>query len=227
MPNSKRGTVATIAIIALLVAVVGIGIANYFIDSSRVQVETSVSTTTVTGSPVTKVKTNTQTTTNIVVNTMTVYSSTTLTSVSVSEKVVTPSTTVTIVRTSGNITQITPSEAVLYSGTSATSSGGATASLLLGFYNPNSTTYITSMVLESQDFSPVVAWDNSTAPSSQANLVTFSSMHLGNTVTGGLTSVFTLYPASTTADTIHQGQTYQYVVFFASGASVIGSLTAQ
>ncbi len=117
MPNSKRGTVATIAVIALLVAVVGIGIANFFyIDSSRVQIETTVSTTTVTGPPVTKTKTDTQTTTNTVVNTMTAYSSTTLTTVSVSDKVVTPSTTVTIVQTSGNITQITSSEAVLYSG---------------------------------------------------------------------------------------------------------------
>jgi hypothetical protein len=227
LPNSKRGTVATIAVIALLVAVVGIGIANYYIDSSRVQIETTVSTTTVTGPPVTKIETDTRTTTNTVVNTMTAYSSTTLTTVSVSDKVVTPSTTVTIVQTSGNITQITSSEAVLYSGSSASSSASATASLLIGFYNPNSTTYITSVILESPNFAPLIAWDNSSAPSSQANLVTFSSMHLGNTITGGLTSVFTLYPSSTTADTILQGQTYQYVVFFASGVSVEGSLTAQ
>ena len=227
MADKKRGVVATVAIIALLVAVVGIGIANYYIDSNRVQIETTVSTSTVTGSPVTKTTTDTQIITSSVVNTMTAYSSTTLTTVSVSDKVITPSTTVTVVQTSGNITQITPSEAVLYSGRSATSSENATASLLLGFYDPNSTTYITSVVLQSPSLSPVIAWDNSSSVSSGANLISFSSMHIGDTITGGLTSVFTLYPVSSSPVTIFQGQTYQYVVFFASGGSVEGSLTAQ
>jgi hypothetical protein len=224
--GSKRGLVATAAIIALLVAVIGVGLADYYLASSRSVTETSVSTTTASISSVVT-RTATKITTQVQDETTTQFSVSTITSVSVSDQVITPTTTITIAQTSGNISQITTSEAVLYGGATATSISNASASLLIGFYNPNSTTYITSIVLESSTFSPIINWDNNSAVSTSGNLVSFGSMNLGNTISRGLTSVFTLYPASSSATAIQAGKTYQYVVFFASGAYLEGSLVAQ
>jgi len=227
LASSKKGSVATAAIIALLVAVIGIGIADYYLGSTHVATDTTVSTVTTsfTAPAVTKLTTKSS---FIVLNyTTTMTSPTTLTSVTTSVETVTPKTTLTVVQTEGNVTQIQTAEAVLYGGSTATASSGAGASLLIGFYNPNSTTYITSIVLEIPGSAPIYSWDNSTSASSASNLVTFNSLHLGNTVTGGLTSVFTLYPVTSSAVPLQSGQTYQYAVFFASGVSVEGSLVAQ
>jgi hypothetical protein len=225
--KKRGGLVATAAIIALLVAVVGIGIANYYLGASRVETETTTSlgTTTLQGAVVTKETTKTS---FVVLNyTTTAVSSTTVTTVTVSTTVSTPSTTVTIAKTVGNISQITTSEAVLYSGNTATASSGGNASLLIGFYNPNASTYVTSIILESPTFSPIFTWDNSSQPSAPSNQLTYSSATLDNSVSRGLTSVFNLFPATTSSVKIVSGQTYQYLVFFASGAFVQGSLTAQ
>ena len=227
MADSKKGLVATAAIIALLVAVVGIGIADYYLGSNHVVTETSVSTTTTSFSAPTTTKATTKTSFIVLNYTTTELSPTTLTSVTTSVETVIPKTTLTVVQTEGNVSQIATAEAVLYGGNTATAAQAATSSLLIGFYNPNSTTYITSIILESSSFAPIFSWDNSSSTSTAANQVTFSSMHLGDTVSGGLTSVFTLYPATSSATSIQSGQSYQYVVFFASGVSVEGSLVAQ
>ncbi len=227
MASSKKGSVATAAIIALLVAVVGIGIADYYLGSSHVVTDTSVSTVT-TSFTVGGVTTLTAKSSFIVLNyTTTETSPTTLTSAITSVETVTPMTTLTVVQTEGNVTQIQAAEAVLYGGSTATASSGAGASLLIGFYNPNSTTYITSIILETPGAVPILSWDNSSSVSSASNLVTFNSLHFGDAVTGGLTSVFALYPATSSTVTLQSGQTYQYAVFFASGVSVEGSLVAQ
>ncbi len=223
--SKKRGLVATAAIIALLVAVIGIGIADYYIASNRVVTETSISTTTLPGMSITETATTTSSVTSVSVSDQVVVSDETTTEFSTT--IATPTTTITIFQTSGNISQITTAEAVLYGGKTATASSNATASFLIGFYNPNSTTFISSIVLESSSFTPIIAWDNSSRASSPANLETFSSMHLGDTLSSKLTSVFTFYPATSSAVSIQAGATYQYVVFFASGVSVAGSLTAQ
>jgi hypothetical protein len=227
LASSKKGSLATAAIIALLVTVVGIGIADYYLGSSHVVTDTSVSTVTTSFSAPAVTKLTTKSSFIVLNYTTTQTSPTTLTSVSTTLETVTPKTTLTVVQTKGNVTQIQTAEAVLYGGSTATASSGAGASLLIGFYNPNSTTYITSIVLEIPGSGPIYSWDNSTSASSAANLVIFNSLHLGDTVTGGLTSVFTLYPVTSSAVTLLAGQTYQYVVFFASGVSVEGSLVAQ
>lgn len=224
--SRKRGSVATAAIIVLLVAVVGIGIADYYLGSSRTMTETSISTVTTSfDSTVTKL----QTKTNVIYSnsTTTDLSVSTATSISTATVRAAPTTTITIVQTMGNISQITVSEAILYAGQTATGSSNATSSLLIGFYNPNSTTYITSLILESANFAPVITWDNSSAPSIPSNAVSFDSMQFGNTLSYGLTSVFTLYPSSSSPVNIVHGQSYQYVVFFANGSYAEGTLVAQ
>jgi hypothetical protein len=227
LASSKKGSVATAAIIALLVAVVGIGIADYYLGSSHVitNTTTSVVTTSVTAPRVTL--TTTIDSFTVLSTTTTQTSPTTLTSVSTTLETVTPSTTLTLVQTDGNITQIQTAEAVLYAGSAASSSSGAGASLFIGFYNPNSTTYITAIVLQVPGYQPITSWDNSSSASSVSNQLTFNSMDLGNTISKGLTSTFTLYPAAASALSLQPGQTYQYAVFFASGVSVEGSLVAQ
>lgn len=222
----KRGLVATAAIIALLVAVVGVGVADYYVTSNRVATETSISTTT-TSIHELVTRTETETNTQLLTEATTQYSFSTLTSISVSDKTVTPSTTITVIQTSGNISEITPAEAVLHAGDTATALSASSASLLVGFYNPNSTTYITSIILEGSNFAPITVWDNSSAASTRANLFPFSSMQIDNTVTKGLTSVVTVYPSTATVTAIEPGSICQYVVFFASGAYVEGNLTAQ
>jgi len=226
-PGSRtRGLVATAAIIALLVGVIGIGVADYYLGSSRVMTETSVSTSTASVlSTVTKI--STKTTTVFSNSSTTVYSISTSTAVSVSDVQIAPTTTVTVAKIVGNLSQVTIAEAVLYSGKTATSSAAGTASLLIGFYNPNSTTYVTSIVLDSQSYGPFVAWDNSSAPSGNVNLVSFASMNTGNTVQQGLTAVLNIYPVTSSPLTIQSGQIYDYTVFFANGSYLEGSLAAQ
>lgn len=225
--SGKRGLVATAAIIALLVAVVGIGLADYYLGTtSHPQTVTSISTLTQ-PTTLTIFKTRTSTSTIVSNSTATEYSVSTVSTVSTSVVEETPTTTVTVAQTEGNISQITVSEAVLYSGQGATPASAATASLLIGFYNPNSTTYVTFMMLQSSSFAPVITWDNSSAASTSANQVSFSGMHLDNTISRGLTSVFTIYPESSTSVTILSGETYQYIVFFANGSYVEGNLVAQ
>jgi hypothetical protein len=225
--SHTRGLVATAAIIALLVGVIGIGVADYYLGSSRVVTQTSVSTLT-TNLPTTITKKTTVATTIFSNSSTTIYSVSTETAISTTiVQQATPTTTVTVAQTKGNISQVTVSEAVLYSGKTATTASNGTASLLMGFYNPNSTTFITSMVLESPGFTPIVSWDNSSFPSGNGNLISFASMNVGNTVSRGLTSVYTDIPVTTSTFTIQSGQTYQYVVFFANGSYVEGSLVAQ
>ncbi len=227
MASSKKGSVATAAIIALLVAVVGIGIADYYLGSSHVVTDTTtnVVTTSVTAPRVTL--TSTIDSFTVLSTTTTQTSPTTFTSVSTSVETFTPKTTLTFVQTEGNLTQIQTSEAVLYHGSTATTSAGASASLLIGFYNPNSTTYITAIVLQVPDYGVISVWDNTSATSSVSNQMTFNSLHLGNSISSGLTSVVTVYPATPSATTLQSGQTCQYAVFFANGESVEGNLVAQ
>jgi len=133
-----------------------------------------------------------------------------------------------LAQTTQVVSNITVAEASLYGGVSATSSSQGTASLLLAFNNPNSSTYITSIILVSPSGTTINAWDNSTSASSGSNLIVFSSSHPGdNAVPGSQISFFTYYPASSSAIQLAHGQTFQYVVYFASGFFVAGSLVSQ
>lgn len=228
MADSKHGLVATAAIIALLVVVIGIGIVN-FTTTDHAITDTSVSTlTTSVTSIVSKTLIQTQFSTVFMNGTVTVVSTATQLSSEVSTSTVTPSTTVTLAQTTQVVSNITVAEASLYGGASATSSSQGTASLLLAFNNPNSSTFITSIILVSPYGPTINAWDNTTSASSAANLVVFSSSHPGdNAVPGAQISFFTFYPESSNPIQLPHGQTFQYVVYFASGFFLAGSLVSQ
>jgi len=197
--------------------------------TDHVVTDTSFSTlTTSVTSTVSKTSTQTRISTVFTNETITVVSTTTQLSSEVSTSTVTPSTTVTLAQTTQVASNITVAEASLYGGVTATSTSQGTASLLLAFNNPNSSTYITSVILVSPGGTTVNAWDNSTSASSASNLIVFSSSHPGdNAVPGAQISFFTYYPASSSAIQLAHGQSFQYVVYFASGFFVVGSLVSQ
>ena len=197
--------------------------------TDHVVTDTSFSTlTTSVTSTVSKTTVQTQVSTVFATDTTTVVSTTTQLSSEVTTSTVTPSTTLTLAQTTQVVSNITVAEASLYGGVSATSSSQGTASLLLAFNNPNSSTYITSIILVSPSGTTINAWDNSTSASSASNLIVFSSSHPGdNAVPGSQISFFTYYPASSSAIQLAHGQTFQYVVYFASGFFVAGSLVSQ
>jgi hypothetical protein len=220
--------VATAAIIALLVVVIGVGIVNFTMsDHTVTSTSYSILTTSVV-SIASKTTTQTQASTVFVNGTVTVVSTATQLSSEVSTSTVTPSTTVTLAQTTQVVSNITNAEASLYGGVSATSTSQGTASLLLAFNNPNSSTFITSILLVSQGGTTINAWDNSTSASTASNQVVFSSSHPGdNAVPGAQISFFTFYPESSSAIQLAHGQGFQYVVYFASGFFIAGSLVSQ
>jgi len=228
LADSKRGLVATAAIIALLVVVIGIGIVN-FTMTDHVVTDTSFSTlTNSVTSTVSKTATQTKVSMVFANETITVISTTTQLSSEVSTSTVTPNTTVTLAQTTQVASNITIAEASLYGGVTATGTSQGTASFLLAFNNPNSSSFITSIILVSPSGTTVNAWDNSSSASSASNLIVFSSSHPGeNAVPGAQISFFTFYPESSSAIQLAHGQTFQYVVYFASGFFVAGSLVSQ
>jgi len=196
-------------------------------DHTVTNTSLSTLTTSVTAT-VSKTSTQTRVSTAVTTETTTVVSTTTQFSSEISTSTVTPSTTVTLAQTTQVVSNITIAEASLYGGVSATSSSQGTASLLLAFNNPNSSTYITSIILTSPNGTTINAWGNSTSASSPANQIDFSSSHPGdNAVPGSQISFFTFYPQSSSAIQLAHGQRFQYVIYFASGYFIAGSLVSQ
>jgi hypothetical protein len=127
-----------------------------------------------------------------------------------------------------NVESVTLSSATLYGGTTATGSSPASSSLVIGFSNPGSTTYATSVTLIGSGIGSIIAWDSSSAPSSSNNQIVWTSAGAGiNSLPGGEVSSFTWYPVSSSAQSILTGEVFNYQVDFANGQSVSGSLIAQ
>ncbi len=127
-----------------------------------------------------------------------------------------------------NVKTVTLSSATLYGGLSATGTLVATSSLTVALNNPGSATYITSVTMTGAGISTITAWDNSTAASSANNLVVFGTSHPGNNaMSAGAVTSFTYYPENAAQQTITTGQVFNYVINFANGQSVSGSLIAQ
>ncbi len=127
-----------------------------------------------------------------------------------------------------NVKTVTVSSATLYGGLSATAGSSATSSLTVALNNPGSTTYITSVTMTGAGISTIISWDNSTLPSSSNNLIVFTGSYPGNNaMSAGAVTSFTYYPENAAQQTITTGQVFNYVINFANGQSVSGSLIAQ
>lgn len=135
-----------------------------------------------------------------------------------------------------NVKTVTLASATLYAGTNSTSrasNGGnlGTSYFVFALNNPGSSSTVTSVTMTGSGIASISSWVNSTkytvfgtnAPAGAANDYT--------TLTGGIVSSYTLYPAfvsaTTASNNILSGQLYNYVINFANGQSVSGVLTAQ
>jgi hypothetical protein len=127
-----------------------------------------------------------------------------------------------------NVKSLTLASATLYGGESANQTLPATSSLVFAIDNPGSATYVTGVTLSGSDISTILAWDNSTAPSSVTNLILFDSSHAGNNaVAAGTVTSFAIHPETAIQENIATGQVFDYVVNFANGQSISGSLVGQ
>jgi flagellin-like protein len=127
-----------------------------------------------------------------------------------------------------NVKTVTLASATLYGGVTESNSVAATSSLTLSLNNPGSATTVTSITITGSGISPVSIW--STAATAGTNTVNFNAGYTAggaNAMSPGAVSSFTFYPWSASSQSITTGQTFNYVINFANGQSVSGSLIAQ
>jgi len=127
-----------------------------------------------------------------------------------------------------NVKTVTLSSATLYGGTEALTLGvgnvtASTTYMAFALNNPGSTSSITGVTLTGSGITSITTWENGTA--TQVNFQGLGT-HPLNTLTGGQVTSFTYYPFGI-GQSITTGQVYNYVVSFANGQSVSGSLIAQ
>jgi hypothetical protein len=132
----------------------------------------------------------------------------------------------------GNVQTITLSSATLYAGYSATASSNATSSFKFSLNNPQCTpAHITSLeVWNVNQTAMITNWNNSTAPSSAANYINFTSRQSQSSLVQVVSvTSFSYYPevVSGPAQAWVTGKPYNYVINFDNGQSVSGTLIAQ
>jgi hypothetical protein len=220
--------IATIAIIALLVVVIGVGIVNFTMSPGNTLTETSTAIETTSLAAVTYKTTMTQYSTVTLNKTVTATQSIIQSSTIVSKATVTSTSILTVTQNFVGASPISITSVILYGGVAATNSSQPTSSLLISFNDNSSSTYITSIILETPSGVPITAWDNSTTPSNAGNMIDFSSSNPGNNaLAGSFISFFTFYPKASTAVSVPSGSSLQYSILFASGSMIQGTLTAQ
>jgi len=119
-----------------------------------------------------------------------------------------------------NVKTVTLSSATLYGGTEAAALAAplATASyIVFSLNNPGSASTITGITLTGSGITSVTAWETSGGVSYSPAV---------NAMGGGQVTSYTVYPFGT-AQSITTGQVFNYVISFANGQSVSGSLIAQ
>ncbi|MDG6904894.1 MAG: hypothetical protein JRN20_03815 [Nitrososphaerota archaeon] len=131
-----------------------------------------------------------------------------------------------------NVKTVTLSSATLYGGvtnsTDTTTAGLGTSYMTFSLNNPGSTSSISSITLTGSGIKSITIWQAATA-----TVISFTSTGSSNQLTGGQVSSFTYYPSyysgtvGTGMESITTGQVYNYVIGFANGQSVSGSLIAQ
>jgi flagellin-like protein len=120
-----------------------------------------------------------------------------------------------------NVKTVTLSSATLYGGTEpaalAPAASGATY-MTFSLNNPGSASTVTSVTLTGAGITAVTQWGN--------NGGTDYLLSGNNALSAGQVSSYTFYPYGT-SQTITTGQTFNYVISFANGQSVSGSVIAQ
>jgi len=127
-----------------------------------------------------------------------------------------------------NVKTVTLASATLYGGVSASGAATATSSLSLALNNPGSATTISSLTLTGTGLpTPVTSWSTTSSNMSSVNFANTGAGQPNSMVPGAVTT-FTFYPITFSGQqSITTGQTFNYVINFANGQSVSGSLIAQ
>ena len=128
-----------------------------------------------------------------------------------------------------NVKTVTLSSATLYGGVTAYTATAATSSLTMSLNNPGSATTITGITLTGAGITSVTGWDTASGASAAPSLQ-FTAYTAGNpnAMSPGAVTSFTFYPwGAAASQSILTGQTFNYVITFANGQSVSGSLIAQ
>jgi flagellin-like protein len=121
-----------------------------------------------------------------------------------------------------NVKTVTLSSATLYGGTEAAALGVplATSSYVtFSLNNPGTASTITGVTLTGSAITAVTTWENAGG----TGFLTSGN----NNLAGGQVTSYTFYPYGSGTNTITTGQTFNYVISFANGQSVSGSLIAQ
>jgi len=130
-----------------------------------------------------------------------------------------------------NVKTVTLSSATLYGGVTSSATVNSTSSVTLSLNNPGSATYITSLTLTGTAISSITGWcPNSDHVGGGCAQVAFTAAGTSNQMPPGVVTSFTFFPSSIGAQVsqpITTGQTFNYVINFANGQSVSGSLIAQ
>jgi flagellin-like protein len=132
-----------------------------------------------------------------------------------------------------NVKTITLTSGNLAAGVTGSSTVAATAYLTMSLNNPGADTYVSSLTLTSSSLtSSIVSWCAPTssggAPAAGCTAIVFTADTVGaNDVGAGKVTPMTFYPQSSSSVPITSGQTFNYVINFANGQSVSGSLLAE
>jgi flagellin-like protein len=128
-----------------------------------------------------------------------------------------------------NVKTVTLSSATLYGGVSSDTLTTATSSLTLSLNNPGSASAITSLTLTGTGLpAPITTWSGvATAGGAQIVFINSYDSLSPNALSPGQVTPFTFYPSTAASESITTGQTFNYVINFANGQSVSGSLIAQ
>jgi flagellin-like protein len=133
-----------------------------------------------------------------------------------------------------NVKTVTLASATLYGGISGLTSklDRNTTSLGVSLNNPGSATTITSLELTGTSLTtPLQAWNFTTGQSSQSSAAGYvfgtGTSPTAPDMLAGQVNSYTFYALAATYLAVTTGQTYNYVINFANGQSVSGSLIAQ
>jgi len=127
-----------------------------------------------------------------------------------------------------NVKTVTLSSATLYGGVTASATITATSSVTFSLNNPGSATTITGISLTGAGITTVSNWQvASGAGTATVNFAQAYTNGSPNAMGPGAVTSFTFYPWSAASQPILTGQTFNYVINFANGQSVSGSLIAQ
>jgi flagellin-like protein len=122
-----------------------------------------------------------------------------------------------------NVKTVTLSSATLYGGTEAALiTGASTAYITFSLNNPGTGSTVTGLTLTGSGITAVTNWYVSGGASFSQSPAQIGS----NSLPGGQVTSYTYFPFGV-SQPITTGQTYNYVVTFANGQSVSGSLIAQ